>query len=148
MEDAEYLKLLRTLIESGAVTVSLDLKKLEHVDSPISMEADSNRWIYALIVIVGGAAWLGGLWPAVGAAAAGAVAWFIIGKPWHSRRMEQRFHKEALHDAETFKKLWRMTGVVMTASGSGANCASPNGNWRAFVNAVTANSPAGTAQAL
>lgn len=142
MEDVDYLKMLRAMIESGAITASLDLRRLEHIDSPISMQADSNRWIYALIVIVGAAAWLGGWWAAGGAAAAGAVAWFTVGKPWHRRRMEQRFHQEILRDTESFKKLWRMTGVVLTDARTGATCVSPNGNWRSFVGAVTAAPPA------
>lgn len=136
MEDVDYLKMLREMIESGAITVSLDLPRLEHIDSPISVQADSNRWIYALIAIVGLAAWLVGWWAAAGAAAAGAVAWFTVGKPWHRRRMHQRFHQQTLRDTETFRKLWRMDGVVLTDARSGAVCVSPNGNWRRFVGAA------------
>ncbi len=141
MEDVENLKMLRQMIESGAITASLDLRKLEHIDSPISVQADSNRWIYALIVIVGLAAWLVGWWAAGGAAAAGAVAWFTVGKPWHRRRMVRRFYQEILRDTESFKKLWRMTGVVLTAARSGATCVSPDGNWRSFVSVAKAPPP-------
>jgi hypothetical protein len=136
MEDVEYLKVLREMIESGAITVSLDLRQLEHIDSPISVQADSNRWIYPLLIAVGLAAWLGGLWWAIGVAAAGAVAWFTIGKPWHRRRMEQRFHQQTLRDTESFKKLWRMTGVILTDARNGTSCASPSGNWRSFLAAA------------
>jgi hypothetical protein len=138
MDDFDYLKLLRGAIDAGVIKASLDLKQLEHIDSPISVQADSNRWIYGLMVVIAGAAWFGGVWWAVGAATAGAAAWFVIGRPWHRRRMEQRFHQSALHNLEQWKKLWRMPGVVLTNAATGAECASPAGNWRAFVGAATA----------
>lgn len=140
MEDVDYLRLLRDAIQSGAVTVSLDLAKLEHIDSPISVQADSNRWIYSLIVIVSAAAWLGGTWWAVGATAAGATAWFAIGRRWHRRRMEQRFQQVTLHNLEDWKKLWRMTGVVLTDAKTGNQSQSPSGNWRALVAGATTGS--------
>lgn len=141
MEDIEYLKLLREAIASGTIAVSLDLGRLEHIDSPISVQADSNRWIYGLIVITAAAAWFGGLWWAVGAAAAGLAAWFSVGKRWHRRRMEERFHKLALQDAARWKKLWRLPGVVLTDARTGATSESPSGNWRAFVMAATQPEP-------
>jgi hypothetical protein len=137
MEDIEYLKILRGAIEAGIVKVSLDLAKLEHIDSPISVQADSNRWIYGLIITVAAAAWFGGLWWAVGAAAAGGAAWFAVGRPWHRRRMEQRFYQSALQNMDVWKKLWRMPGIVLIDPKAGTECASPSGNWRAFVGAAT-----------
>ena len=137
MEDIDYLRLLREAIAAGVIRPALNLSKLEHLDSPISVQADSNRWIYSLIVIVSAAAWLGGLWWAIGAATAGAVAWFTIGKRWHRQRMERRFYELSLDRTEEWKKLWRMTGVTLTDTRTGAECVSPNGNWRAFVNAAT-----------
>ncbi len=113
---------------------------MEHIDSPISVQADSNRWIYSLIIIVAAAAWLGGLWWAVGAAAAGATGWIAIGRRWHRRRMEQRFHQVTLHNLEDWKKLWRMTGVVLTDAKTGNRSQSPSGNWRALVAAATTGS--------
>jgi hypothetical protein len=136
MEDVDYLRLLRDALQSGAVTVSLDFGKLEHIDSPISVQADSNRWIYSLIVIVSAAAWLGGVWWAVGAASAGATAWFAVGKRWHRRRMEQRFHQVTVHNLEDWKKLWRMPGIVLTEAKTGNQSQSPSGNWRALVAAA------------
>ena len=136
MEDFEYLKMLREAVEAGIIKASLNLNKLEHIDSPISVQADSNRWIYSLIIIVSAAAWFGGAWWAVGAAAAGAVGWFALGRPWHRRRMERRFHEAVLNNTEQWKKLWRMEGVLLTEAKTGAECASPSGNWRAFVGAA------------
>jgi hypothetical protein len=145
MEDVDYLRLLRDAIQSGAITVSLNLGKLEHIDSPISVQADSNRWIYSLIVIVSAAAWLGGMWWAFGVATAGAVAWFAVGRRWHRRRMEQRFHQVTLHNLEDWKKLWRMPGVVLRDAKTGNQSESPSGNWRALVAAATAGSAVPTA---
>lgn len=137
MEDVEYLRLLRDAIAAGAIKPVLNLSKLEHVDSPISVQADSNRWIYSLIIIVSAAAWLGGTWWAIGAASAGAVGWFTVGKRWHRQRMEKRFYELSLDQTEEFKKLWRMTGVTLIDTKTSRECVSPAGNWRAFVAQVT-----------
>lgn len=136
MDDVEYLKMLRDAISAGAITVSLDLKKLEHIDSPISLQADSNRWIYGMIAAIGTAAWFGGLWWAIGAAAVAAGGWLAIGRPWHRRRMERRFYNLALQNTDVWKKLWRLRGIVLSDMTSGAQTASPEGNWRAFAVAV------------
>jgi hypothetical protein len=137
MEDTDYLRRLREAIAAGTIKPVLNLNKLEHVDSPISVQADSNRWIYSLIVIVSAAAWLGGLWWAIGAATAGGLAWFAIGKRWHRRRMERRFYDLSLQQTEQWKKLWRMPGVTLTDPATGTECVSPDGNWRVFAKAAT-----------
>jgi hypothetical protein len=137
MEDTDYLQRLREAIAAGTIKPVLNLNKLEHVDSPISVQADSNRWIYSLIVIVSAAAWLGGLWWAIGAATAGGLAWFAVGKRWHRRRMERRFYDLSLQQTEQWKKLWRMNGVTLIDTQNGAECVSPEGNWRAFVGTAT-----------
>jgi hypothetical protein len=142
MDDKDYLQLLREAIAAGRINPSLDLGKLEHVDSPISVQADSNRWIYSLIIIVSAAAWFGGLWWAGAAAAAGAATWFSVGKRWHRRRMERRFYDLSLQQTEDWKKLWRMPGVTLADPASGAECISPEGNWRAFVGAVASRQAA------
>ncbi len=137
MEDVEYLRLLRDAIAAGAIKPVLNFSKLEHVDSPISVQADSNRWIYSLIIIVSAAAYLGGMWWAIGAAGLGAAGWFSIGKRWHRQRMERRFYDVSLDRTEEFKKLWRMTGVTLIDAKTSRECVSPAGNWRVFVAQVT-----------
>lgn len=137
MEDFEYLKLLRASIESGAITPILDFAKLEHMDSPISVESDTNRLAYVLIILVGGALWFWGMWAGIGVALAGVVAWFAVLRGRHRRRMEQRLRQQALNDLETWKKLWRMTGVTLINAKTGAECVSPAGNWRAFVGVLS-----------
>lgn len=136
MEDTDYLRLLRDAIDAGRIVVSLDLGKLEHVDSPISVQADSNRWIYSLVIVISAAGWFGGLWGAIAAATVGAAAWFSIGRRWHRRRMERRFHDMALHRTDQWKKLWRMPGVTLINTETRADCASPAGNWRVFIGAA------------
>ena len=145
MEDTDYLRLIREAVLAGHIKPALDFAKLEHVDSPISVQADSNRWIYGLIVIVSAAAWFGGLWWGIGVAAAGATGWFSIGKRWHRQRMERRFYDLSLQHSEEWKKLWRMPGVTLTDTRTGAECVSPAGNWRGFVGAASQTPAAPTA---
>lgn len=133
MEDTDYLRLMREAVSAGHIRATLDYAKLEHVDSPISVQADSNRWIYGLIVVVSAAAWFGGMWWGIGAATLGAAGWFGIGKRWHRQRMERRFYDLSLQHSEEWKKLWRMPGVTLIDTRTGAECVSPAGNWRGFV---------------
>ncbi|MBV9523935.1 MAG: hypothetical protein JO010_14135, partial [Alphaproteobacteria bacterium] len=60
---AELLRSLRRLVESGALRIELDLRRLDHMDSPVGVEADSNRWIYPAIILCGATFWFFGLWP-------------------------------------------------------------------------------------
>lgn len=145
MEDTEYLRQLRETIAAGGIKPALSFGKLEHVDSPISVQADSNRWIYCLLILVSAAGWFGGLWWAIGAATAGATSWFTIGRRWHRQRMERRFYDLSLQQTEEWKKLWRMPGVTLIDTRTGAECASPSGNWRVFVGAA-ASAPQTTDQ--
>ena len=137
MEDTDYLRLIREAVSAGHIKPALDYGKLEHVDSPISVQADSNRWIYGLIVAVSAAAWFGGMWWGIGAATIGAAGWFSIGKRWHRQRMERRFYDLSLQHTEEWKKLWRMPGVALIDTRTGAECVSPAGNWRGFAGTVT-----------
>ena len=45
----DLLRGLRGLIENGAVRLELDLGKLDQMDSPVAVEADSNIWVYGAI---------------------------------------------------------------------------------------------------
>ena len=137
MEDTDYLRLIREAVAAGHIRPTLDYAKLEHIDSPISLQADSNRWIYGLIIVIAATAWFGGMWWGIGTAAAGTAVWFSIGKRWHRRRMEQRFYELSLQNTEAWKKLWRLPGVALIDTRTGAECVSPAGNWRGFVGTAT-----------
>ena len=61
----ELFRDLRLLIERGDLRLELDLVRLDHIDSPVAVEADSNIWVYGLILVCVAAFWQGGTWPGV-----------------------------------------------------------------------------------
>ena len=132
--DVELLAQLRDLLDSGRAVLALDAPRLDKPDSPVSVQAESTRWLYALIAIVAAA---GGLadWPGVILAAAAAVAaWYGFVRPDIARRIRARVETRALFDVVLWRRLWRHGGVAIAEDGRTA-CRGPDGNWMAFVRA-------------
>ncbi|MCH9053262.1 MAG: hypothetical protein IIA72_19755 [Proteobacteria bacterium] len=143
MEDTDLLEMLRAAAADGRVTIGLDLRKLDDVDSPISIQAESTRWIYGLMAVAILVWWLGGAYAGIGAIAAGALIYATVARRQVERNIRRRFHDRAISDIGTWRKLWRLEGITLSLdsgsfnSGSldsgGEACASPDGNWQRFV---------------
>lgn len=130
--ERDLLRALAAAIADGRVTVALDCRRLLHTDSPIAVQADHNRWLYAITAAVIGAT-LAVDWQAGLAVLTGAVAlYFAVGRPWIHRRMRARFFGSVVADTTDFKRLWRLRGVTLALATGAAVCASPGGDWRRF----------------
>ncbi|MDX1484739.1 MAG: hypothetical protein R3229_09675 [Alphaproteobacteria bacterium] len=133
MDERDLLRLLAAALADGRVSVRLDVKRLRNIDSPIFVEADSNRWLYGIMAATLGLglglSWLAG----IGALALGVGSYFAVGRPWIRGRMVARFHEQALTDIAAFKKLWRLHGVTLALAARPVLCRSPAGDWRRFV---------------
>lgn len=133
MDENDLFRLLGEAIAVGRVSVALDYKRLNHTDSPICVEADSNRWIYGTMAAALGVGYFAG-WPAgLAALAAGIALYFAFGRNWVRRRMAARFNGRALSDIAQFKRLWRLNGVTLALASRPVICRSPKGDWRRFV---------------
>ena len=133
MDENALFVLLHDAIAAGRVSVVLDYKRLAHVDSPICVEADSNRWIYGIMAAGGGAGFGLGWSAGVAAVALGLGLYFALGRGWIRRRMAVRFYGSALEDIAAFKRLWRLHGVTLGLVSRAHLCRSPGGDWRRFV---------------
>jgi hypothetical protein len=129
---AQAVRQLRELVESGAIRLELDFHRLEHIDSPVVVEAESNRWIYALIALCIAAFFIGGWRVGLAAIAASLALYLTLGRADVRRRLTRRVHREALVDSTLWRNLWRFGGVVLVAAGD-RRCAAPAGDWRAFL---------------
>src|SRR5262245_11167895 len=109
--DTELLAALRAMIERGEVRLELDAAKLDHMDSPVSVQADSTRWFAALCVACGAAFWFGGWIVGVAALAASIALWFAWVRPGTHRRIRVRVRTVAMDDTQVWRKLWRFGGV-------------------------------------
>jgi hypothetical protein len=129
--DKELLASLRAMVDAGAVQVELDAGKLDHMDSPVSVQSDSTRWFAGLFVLCGAAFWFGGWMGGAAAVVASLTLWFAWVRPWTHRRITGRVRETALKDTPTWRALWRFGGVRLVAGST--TCAAPNDNWMQFV---------------
>jgi hypothetical protein len=127
------LRTLRGLIADGAVRLELDLARLDHIDSPVAVEADSNIWIYGGVLASGIVFWRAGLWPGIATVAAGLTLYVTAGRAYVRRRLRRRVEERALAESELWRRLWRFGGVALVERASGSRCAAPDGNWMALV---------------
>jgi len=138
MSDAsadELFRDLRLLIERGDLRLELDLVRLDHIDSPVAVEADSNVWVYGLILVCVAAFWQGGTWPGVAAIGMSLLLYFTVARAYVRRRLSRRVHERALGDGGVWRRLWRFGGVTLVGLGA-ARCVAPDGNWMALVRSL------------
>jgi hypothetical protein len=139
---------LRALLARGTLRLELDLARLDHIDSPVAVEADSNIWVYGSIAVCAIIFWQGGTYPGVAAVAVSLALYFTVARRYVRRRLIRRVHERALGDGETWRRLWRFGGVTLVQEGPGADgsedgdgrCAAPQGNWMALVRRHAADS--------
>jgi hypothetical protein len=136
LDERDLLARLRTLHETGRIGVAVNRAKLSHMDFPLGIEADGNRWAYAIVIIVVAIWWFLGIYAGVGSAVAGFLFYQTVGQRWIARRLEQRIHDKGLGDVDNWRKLWRFGGVILTDTARGETCLGPEGRWMAFVQAV------------
>lgn len=139
LTDAQLLGDLRKLLESGAARLEVDAAKLNHMDSPVGVESESNRWFAVLFAVCAAATWFGGWIGGVLALAASVALWFGYVRPDTHRRVERRVRSAALNDVQTWRKLWRFGGLRLVAGE--AICAAPADNWMQFVRERRAGTP-------
>ena len=136
----ELLAALRRGVAEGRVDLRVEPKRLNHIDSPVTVEADGNIWAYAALFIAAVLWWRWGTVSGLAALALGVVVYLTLGRAYMYRRIERRVRGAALDDLEKWRKLWRFSGLTLTAKDRRdlAPCASPDGNWMAFTRALSA----------
>jgi len=136
----ELLAVLRRRIGEGKVELRVEPQRLNHIDSPVSVEADGNIWAYAALFIAALLWWRWGMAPSLAALALGVVVYLTFGRGYVNRRIERRVRRDALDDLDKWRKLWRFKGLTLVARVGQAPmpCASPDGNWMAFARALSA----------
>ena len=132
-DERDILARLRALHEDGRIKVTVNRAKLSHMDFPLGLEADGNRWAYAIVIVVVAIWWFLGLYPGVASAIAGFALYQTVGQRYVERRLQARIHDRGLAEIDTWRKLWRFGGVVLTDPATGRTCLGPEGRWMAFV---------------
>jgi hypothetical protein len=130
--DVELLRGLRRLIEAGAVRLELDLRRLDHIDSPVAVEADSNIWVYGAIPVCGLGFWAFGVIAGAASVVLALAVYFTLGRTYVRRRLARRVRERALQETAIWRRLWRFGGVALVDDAA-MRCAAPDGNWMAMV---------------
>jgi hypothetical protein len=139
LDERDMLVRLRTLHEAARIGVAVNRAKLSHMDFPLGLEADGNRWAYAIVIVVGVIWWRFGVYPGVASAVAGFALYQTVAQRWIARRLERRIHDRGLAEIDTWRKLWRFGGVILTDPATGQTCQGPEGRWMAFVQQADQN---------
>ena len=127
---------LRRMNAEGKVALDLDLRRLMHIDSPVAFEAESNQWVYGLLIVTAVVWYAFGSKIGIGAATASVLFYLTIAKAFLRRRIERRVREQVLEDLVRWRKLWTF-GVVtireMADAREGEICTAPRDNWMDFV---------------
>jgi len=132
-DEREILVRLRALHEDGRIKVTVNRAKLSHMDFPLGLEADGNRWAYAIVLAIIPIWWFLGTYAGIAGVLFGFALYQTVGQRHVERRLQARIHDRGLAEIDDWRKLWRFGGVILTDPASGRTCLGPEGRWMAFV---------------
>jgi len=132
-DEREMLVRLRTLHENGRIKVTVNRAKLSHMDFPLGLEADGNRWAYAIVLAIIPIWWFLGTYAGIAGAVAGFALYQTVGQRHVERKLQARIHDRGLAEIDHWRKLWRFGGVILTDPATDRTCLGPEGRWMAFV---------------
>lgn len=134
-DDRALLKRLARACRTGAVAIETDMKRLQHIHSPVLSQADGNQWFIAVAALVGGLWWWRD-WPwAAAALALGVAVYATVGRRDIRRRLMRRVN-DRLDDPLAWSKLWEFGGVALREAATGLRCSAPEEDWRSFVRSI------------
>ena len=132
-DERDILVRLRALHEDGRIKVTVNRAKLSHMDFPLGLEADGNRWAYAIVLAIIPIWWFLGTYAGIAGVLFGFALYQTVGQRHVERRLQARIHDRGLAEIDDWRKLWRFGGVILTDPASGRTCLGPEGRWMAFV---------------
>ncbi|HXV26206.1 MAG TPA: hypothetical protein VED46_18365 [Alphaproteobacteria bacterium] len=130
-DDRALLKRLARACRSGVVSIEADMKRLQHIHSPVLSQADGNQWLLAMAVFLGGLWWAADWRWAAAAAPLSVAIYFTFGRRAIRRRLMNRVDLR-LDDPAAWGKLWEFGGLVLREEASGRRCMASNEDWRDF----------------
>ncbi len=141
MEDKDYLAALRQALDSGRLTLEMDFAKLDHVDSPVLVQAEKAWWVFGGLFGGLGLGYALDWHYGVGFAVLAALGYLVIGRRIMNERMRRRMRSLVMEDVVLWRKQWRLKGLALVVGD--ARCESPDGSWIRFAMAhVTGDTPA------
>lgn len=130
MEDKDYLAALRTAFDEGRLTIDMEYGKLDHLDSPVNVQAEKAWWPLGGLFGSLALGWFFDWHYGVAFAAVIAILYYSVGRRIIGSRMRVRLRKEIMEDMLLWRKQWRLKGIALVIGDD--RCASPDGNWIRF----------------
>lgn len=141
MEDKDYLAALRQALDDGRLTIDMNFGKLDHVDSPVNVQAEKAWWPFAALFGGVGFGWFVHWYYGVAFAAFVVALYYTVGRRIIVSRMRTRLRGQIMEDVTLWRKQWRLKGLTLVANG--VRCESPDGSWIRFAMAnITGETPA------
>jgi hypothetical protein len=131
-DERALLARLAQLVSDGTVTLAIDRRKLGHIDFPLGQEADGNRWVYALVAVTALVFWQLGIPAGLVAIVLSTLVYYTLGLRDVARRLDRRIRDKGLASADTWRKLWRFGGVILTGP-DGRTWQGPEQSWMRLV---------------
>ena len=130
--ERDLLARLERMVESGALTLTVDRTKLSSLDFPLASEVDGNIWVYAMAAVSAVLWWRVGMWYGIAAGVTSLILYQTLGKRYIARRLDRRIRERGLKEMDTWRALWRFGGVILTPADGGPPCQGPQGSWFAL----------------
>jgi len=140
-EARDILIRLRALHQDGRIKVTVNRAKLSHMDFPLGLEADGNRWAYAIVLAIIPIWWFLGTYAGIASVLVGFALYQTLGQRHVERRLLGRIHDRGLAEIDHWRKLWNFGGVILTDPATGRTCLGPEGRWMAFVQDLDRRQP-------
>ncbi|MEI9983339.1 MAG: hypothetical protein WDN69_09150 [Aliidongia sp.] len=78
--ERDLLARLERMVESGALTLTVDRTKLSSLDFPLASEVDGNIWVYAMAAVSAALWWRVGMWYGIAAGVTSLILYQTLGK--------------------------------------------------------------------
>jgi hypothetical protein len=130
MEDKDYLAALRQAFDDGRLKLDMDCAKLDHLDSPVLVQAEKAWWVFGGLFGGLGFGYVLDWHYGVGFALLVAIGYLFIGRRIMNARMRKRMRSLVMEDVALWRKQWRLKGLALVVGE--ARCESPDGSWVRF----------------
>jgi hypothetical protein len=128
--EAELLRAIVAAFGEGRADIEFSPRLQSHLDFPGNSETDKSQFIFAALLPIALAYWLGNWWLVAGAVALVGVAYLAFWRKLVRRRIRRRFIARAMGDLTLWRRSWSLPGIQLKAGSE--VCRSPEGDWRAF----------------
>ena len=120
--------------QADRISIFIDFDRLNAPRSPVFSPWENVVPLLIIILLAMAVMLLFDLLFGTAAMVLGVISYLFLVRPWISQRVYRRAIDAATDNLHNWNVLWKLGGLVLTLNYmSKTRCASPDGDWRAFV---------------